>query len=111
MYSGGWLSDDRVTNQPFPQALPASSGWSWFLLIFRVGQCPMVKWRTLEIWWAKPGPALGQIWAKKQNAHLKWAFVQAKCLILLVAREGFEPPTWVMSLSLLLCIHSDFLFS
>ena len=32
--------------------------------------------------------------AQKQNAHIKWAFVQAKYLILLVAREGFEPPTF-----------------
>ena len=40
------------------------------------------------------GPNQGQLWAKMQNAHIKWASVQAKCLILLVAREGFEPPTF-----------------
>ena len=47
---------------------------------------------------ATDGLQIGYFGATKQNAHLEWAFVQAKCLILLVAREGFEPPTWLWEL-------------
>lgn len=45
-----------------------------------MGQFPMVKTSYLKIWRAKTRPEMGQIWAKMQNAHLKWAFIQAKCL-------------------------------
>jgi hypothetical protein len=43
------------------------------------------------------GYKLATVWlflARNENAHIEWAFFQAKCLILLVAREGFEPPTF-----------------
>jgi len=39
------------------------------------------------------GLQFGYFLARNKNAHLEWALIQAKCLILLVAREGFEPPT------------------
>lgn len=39
-----------------------------------MGQYPMVTFSCVEIFWAKSGPEMGQIWAKKQNAHMKWAF-------------------------------------
>ncbi len=55
------------------------------------------QWSNLhlpKLRWARLGHRMGTTWAQMQNALTERAFAQRKSLILLVAREGFEPPTF-----------------
>jgi hypothetical protein len=44
--------------------------------------------------WAQPWHKMGTEWAQTEKPTLQWAFVQAKCLILLVAEARFELATF-----------------
>ena len=49
--------------------------------------------------WAKTGPFLGHLWAKKQNAHIKWAFISSL--------ERFQPDHLGVVAQLLLKLENE----